>query len=301
MPAQCEAATPTAPKSPNYFVRHWRGELPLSVSYWANGVLGTVLVVLAIKGLAAIQDTIDLRLTAIILLLVFAAAPVVTVWQYVGIWRSASNNVARGGSGSWAAVAKVAVVLGIVRITALIGTSYIPQSEELVSILTGDKHLPAYQITVLPGTTEVEFRGGLRAACTNDLKRILVAHPQIEALDIESPGGRISEARKMIQLVHQHGLATYTSQYCLSAATLVLMSGKERLASKKARIGFHAGRLPGATSLQRREMDNLVRTTMQSAGVSQQFIDRVLATPSDKMWYPTSSEMLDARVITGTF
>src|SRR5205807_1486191 len=43
---------------------------------------------------------------------------------------------------------------------------------------------------------------------------------------------------------------------------------------------------------------NLVRTTMQSAGASEQFIKRVLATPSNQMWYPTFNEMLAARVVT---
>ena len=295
MPALTEAAAAADPKKPNYFTRHWRGELPLSVSYWVNGVLGSLLAAFATMTLVAIDDTIDLRLTVTIILVVFAGSLVVIAWQLVGIWRSASNHVSRGGNGFWAALAKVAIVLGIARTIGLIGNSYIPQSKEFVSMLTGDKQLPPYKITLLPGTTEVEFRGGLRAACTKDLERILAAHPQIEALDIESPGGRITEARRMIQLVHQHGLATYTSQYCSSAATLVLMSGKERLISKRAKIGFHAGRIPGATWLQQRVMDNLVRATMRSAGISPEFTDRVLATPSDKMWYPTSREMLDAR------
>jgi hypothetical protein len=38
---------------------------------------------------------------------------------------------------------------------------------------------------------------------------------------------------------------------------------------------------------------------MQSAGVSQRFIDRVLKTPSNQMWYPSFEEMRLAGVITG--
>jgi hypothetical protein len=41
-----------------------------------------------------------------------------------------------------------------------------------------------------------------------------------------------------------------------------------------------------------------VRTTMHSAGASEQFIKRVLATPSNQMWYPTFEEMLGAGVVT---
>lgn len=101
-----------------------------------------------------------------------------------------------------------------------------------------------------------------------------------------------------MQLVRGRGLVTYTSEYCLSAATLVLMSGKERVVAANAKVGFHAGTLPGATVEQQREMDNLVRSTMQSADVSEGFIKRVLATPPDQMWYPTFNEMLAARAVT---
>ena len=66
-----------------------------------------------------------------------------------------------------------------------------------------------------------------------------------------------------------------------------------------AKVGFHQGTLPGATSEQRLIIDSLVRATMHSAGVSDEFTERVLATPSNQMWYPTfEEEMREARVLT---
>ena len=102
----------------------------------------------------------------------------------------------------------------------------------------------------------------------------------------------------MMQLVRQRNLITYTSEYCLSAATLVLMAGKERVIAANAKVGFHAGSFPGLTVEQQREADDLVRSTMQSAGVSQRFIDRVIATPADQMWYPSFEEMRINGVVT---
>jgi hypothetical protein len=169
---------------------------------------------------------------------------------------------------------------------------------EMVSILTGDARTPAYEIQVLPGGTEILFRGGLRAGCAKELERVLSSATQAKVLDIESPGGRINEAKRMVQLVRQHGLITYTSEYCLSAATLVLMSGKERVVAPGAEIGFHAGTLPGITTAQRLVMESLLRATMRSEDVSDEFTDRVLATPSNEMWYPTFEEMRKAGVLT---
>ena len=46
-PVKGIAAAGPAPKEGNYFLRHWRGELSLPVSYWVNGfIVNTVLLVL---------------------------------------------------------------------------------------------------------------------------------------------------------------------------------------------------------------------------------------------------------------
>lgn len=282
----------------NYFIRHWRGDLSLGVSYWANGMLGTFLVLFAANMLVEMRDNVGLRLLAVLSLGLYATAILASVWQLVGVWRSASKHVSRGGSSGWATAAKVAVVFGALNCIGAFLNTYIPQSAEMVRILAGDKSIPAYKIRVLPGGTEVEYRGGLRAGSAKELEKILTAVPQAKVLHIESIGGRIIEAKAMIKLVHDRAMTTYTSDYCLSAATLVLMSGKERVIGTGAKVGFHAGQFPGATREQQLEMDNIVRSTMQSAGVSESFISRVLATPSETMWYPTYEEMRAAGVIT---
>jgi hypothetical protein len=229
----------------------------------------------------------------VLLLVTYPLAIAVAVWQLGGIWRSASKH-----KSSWATLAKVAVIIGVLRCCVLVATTYIPQGKEMASIIAGDTRLPSYNIRLLPGGTEIVFRGGLRAGCAEELERILSAAPQVKVLHIESPGGRINEAKRIGQLVRQRGLTTYTSGYCLSAATLVLMSGKERVVAPGAKVGFHQGTLPGATAVQRLIIDSLVRATMHSAGVSDEFTERVLATPSNQMWYPTFEEMREARVLT---
>jgi membrane-bound ClpP family serine protease len=117
------------------------------------------------------------------------------------------------------------VVLGFLSTAGIVLRTYIPQSAEMLSIIAGDSGVPAYQIQVLPGGTEIEFRGGLRAGSAKELERILGAVPRAKVLHIESPGGRLGEAEQMMQLVRQRNLSTYSSEYCLSAATLVLMAG----------------------------------------------------------------------------
>ncbi|HTD17353.1 MAG TPA: SH3 domain-containing protein [Chthoniobacterales bacterium] len=293
---RAETARENFDKRGNYLVRHWRGQLSLGVSYWINGFLATFIVGVAAAIAAGMQA--DLRTHAVFSLGVFALAIIASIWQGVGVWRSASNHFSRGGTHFWAGVAKVMVVLGFLSTVGIILRSYVPQSAEMLRIIAGDTGIPAYQIQVLPGGSEIEFRGGLRAGSAKELERILAAVPRAKVLHIESPGGRIFEAEQMMQLVRQRNLTTYTSEYCLSAATLVLMAGKERVIEANAKVGFHAGSFPGLTAEQQRESDVLLQSIMHSAGVSQQFVDRVLRTPPDQMWYPSFEEMRLAGVIT---
>ena len=294
-----EAVAAEAPrKRANYFMRHWRGDLSLGVSYWANGMLGTFLVLFAANMLVQMQDSVGLKWMAVSSLFIYALALLVSVWQAVGVWRSAGKHTSRGGNSGWATAARIAVGFGVLSTIGVFISNYIPQSAEMLRILAGDKSIPAYKITVLPGGAEVEFRGGLRAGSASELEKILAAVPQAKVLHIESIGGRIIEAKAMSTLVRARQMTTYTSERCLSAATLVLMSGKERVIATDAKVGFHAGNFPGLTSEQMRAMNDTMRTTMHAAGVSASFINRVLSTPNDQMWYPTFEEMRSAGVIT---
>jgi hypothetical protein len=291
-------AVEAPPEQASYFIRHWRGDLSLGVSYWANGMLGTFLVLFAANMLVEMRDTVSLQWLAVLSLVLYALALLVSAWQAVGVWRSAGKHTSRGGNSGWATAARIAVGFGVLSTIGVFINNYIPQSAEMLRILAGDKSIPAYKITVLPGGAEVEFRGGLRAGSAKELEKILAAVPQAKVLHIESIGGRILEAKAMSTLVRARQMTTYTSERCLSAATLVLMSGKERVIATDAKVGFHAGNFPGLTSEQMREMNDATRTTMQAAGVSASFISRVLSTPNGQMWYPTYEEMRAAGVIT---
>jgi hypothetical protein len=299
--AQPEASLcepPPLPKRSNYFARHWRGELPLPVSYWVNGTLGFLLVAISSGVLSAFEATGSLKAAVAAGIILYALSFAVSVWQIVGTWRSASNHADRGGHAVWAGLAKVVLVLGAANLLRVTAATTVPQIVESANILAGDTKLPPYEIRVLPGGNEVEFSGGIRAGSEKDLERVLIAVPQVKVLHVNSMGGRIHEAERMAELVRKRGLTTYTSEQCLSAATLVFIAGKERVVSSRAKIGFHQAWVPGMTESQRRASDQALRQTMLLAGVSDDFITHVLETSHSSMWYPTIQEMRRAGVIT---
>jgi hypothetical protein len=102
----------------NYFVRHWRGDLSLAVSFWINGFLvNAVLLAVALVPIIYLErNPQDANLTILALTLLFLLAwALLAIWQLVGIWRSASHHVLRGGRKFWSIAAKVVVVLAGLR------------------------------------------------------------------------------------------------------------------------------------------------------------------------------------------
>lgn len=287
------------PRTKNYLIQHWRGELTLAVSYWLNGILATGFVAVTAGVVSAVQETVNLKVTAALLIFIYCLGIAVSLWQIVGTWRSASNHVGRGGKPVWALLAKIALVLGILNLGTITAITIVPQIGEFSRIIAGDTSIPAYETGVYPGDgTQVYFRGGLRAGSAKAFERILRLAPRAEILSINSVGGRLREAQEMARLVRERRLLTVTSEECLSAATLVFISGRERAAAARAKVGFHRGTLPGITVEQQRASDELIREMMRSAGISDTFIDRVLATSSEELWFPSIEEMRRAGVVT---
>lgn len=119
----------------NYFIRHWRGDLSLTVAYWINFVLPNVLIVGVIGFLTyRTGKPKDLSLVLIVALLQIIFVALLFMWQATGVWRSAANHPKRGGRPIWALLAKAAVIVGLIIFTAAIASSSYPALRGLVKL-----------------------------------------------------------------------------------------------------------------------------------------------------------------------
>src|SRR6266496_1518128 len=92
--------TPTAPParststvSRSYLIRHWQGKLSLPISYWINSILATVLVAITSTFVGESVEPAKGPITwAIALSCVCIFGIIATIWQFVGVWRSAGNH-----------------------------------------------------------------------------------------------------------------------------------------------------------------------------------------------------------------
>src|SRR3954468_2138995 len=104
------APTPRSTGRWNFVMRHWRGELPLWVSFWIVTVLGSLPLCMPIfvAGTMLGYDNFSARR---IFLMVFGAGfatVLMALWQLVGTWRSAwkykQSRIRWGRSTVWGSV-----------------------------------------------------------------------------------------------------------------------------------------------------------------------------------------------------
>jgi hypothetical protein len=96
----------------NYMIRHWRGELSLTVSFWINLCLLSLGYVL-LAGLFFEYPNLWPKNYIAFCILVYTAAILglaMPFWQMVGVWRSAKKLTDSGGPQFWARLAQLAVI-----------------------------------------------------------------------------------------------------------------------------------------------------------------------------------------------
>jgi hypothetical protein len=221
-----------------------------------------------------------------------------TLWQLVGIWRSATRYGLIHPRRYWGAVAKVVVVLGVIRTVAEFGQGGVPQIVEYYNIYSGDGALGRYSFRVLRDGQELEFSGGITFGAAKELDRFLSAMGALKVVHLNSEGGRILEAQKMGNLIKQRGLSTYVSKQCLSACTIIFLNGRERLISAEARVGFHQPDFPGLKEQDRRTVIAAEVQRLRQLGVSEAFARKANQALPNSMWYPSVAELLAEKVAT---
>jgi hypothetical protein len=290
----------------NFIAMNWRGDFSLGTTYWLFGFLGNLFAgALAVAVVAVFHSESGYQPRSIFssILLVWMGIVAIAIWQMVGVWRSANRHInARallGKKSPWAGLAKLAVLLGVLRLIGMFFSSGFPQLLETgrMSFLD-DPDIPPYSIRVMRNGTEAEITGGFKYGLTDDFVKILSASRQIKVVHLDSLGGRIGEAEKLNRVIRSKNLDTYVSSKCMSACTVAFAGGMHRVLRKGAVLGFHAPSFPGMSKEELVEASKDQRDIFAAAGFDRKFVDQALSTPSAELWKPTSSVLLQAKAIT---
>jgi hypothetical protein len=288
------------PASRNYFVRHWRGELSLPVSYWLNGILGALMVGVTVAVLAYTinrQGAALPLLWLVSLIVTWLSAALLTVWLGVGVWRSATRY-RQGGKRFWGAAAKALVLLGVVEVATNFATVGAAQVAGIYEIVTGDARVGAHEFHVVGNGQTLQFSGGITFGVAREFEQFLNAMVGLKTVELNSTGGRILEAQKISDLIRSRNLATFVTKDCLSACTIVFLGGKQRLMLPAARLGFHQPAFRGMTATDRRAAIETEQQRLQQFGLSKEFAERANGAAPSSMWYPDQDELVREHVVT---
>ncbi|MBB4866898.1 hypothetical protein HNP46_005805 [Pseudomonas nitritireducens] len=291
--------TPEPAKGGNFISTHWNGDYSLARSYWVNGTLLTILLMFVMAVLFKALDGAPMgaMASAIVVTTFWVVLLAITIWQLVGIWRSASMHVPRGGRQIWALAACLMVVLGGFRTAHTYVTQALPAVKSKIMIAIGQDKIPEYRLTLLQDNTELEIAGGIPAGTAAAVEKALNEHPTVKILQVNSSGGLVEEAAYIGKLVRQRGLTTYTSSACMSACVLIFMSGQERLLGEKGRIGFHSAALVGSSGSDASSNEEFIKI-LRDHGASWQFIMKATSTKHDDMWFPDNAELRREHIVT---
>ena len=156
--------------------------------------------------------------------------------------------------------------------------------------------MPPYEIYPLANGTELELAGGMPVGTTDAVAKQLDAMPGIHVLHLNSEGGIVLEGYRLAGLIKARALVTYTSTTCASACTIAFLAGKQRYLGKNGWLAFHGTTqsFGGETSAIGNEA---MRRMYREEGLSDGFIDKVLATAPRDLWYPTHDQLIAAHAI----
>lgn len=284
----------------NVVIRFWRGAIALPTAYWLVAFLGNILLLVAYAiVLLSVKDAaFDPHRVFAFYSAIWTFACLWAAFQSVGVWRSA-NQYIRAAAGrdrpvNWGRAAQAVIIAQLVLLGAQLAITGVPQLRESWRIaFQDDPGTPNYHLRVMRHGTEMELHGGFKYGLTKDIETLLKANPRVTVLHLNSMGGRVGEAQELAALIKKRGLITYTSDICASACALSFAAGRERWLAEKGRLGYHSGNFAGKDS------PAAMKAALEKGGLPTAFVARAITYASNDMWYPSQSELLSQRVITG--
>jgi hypothetical protein len=284
--------------TPGWFLSHWHGETSLGISYWLNGILLASLLPTLIVIAYSLIDPLrhSLRANALVGLVLITLRLGLWIWTIVGVTRSANRHTSRGGKLFWANAARVMICIAVVATLINAKRSLIPEMRLLTAMAIGHDPMDTVNMEAAADGRTITLDGTLGQGSVDKLQKIFYASPDATTLVLNSDGGRAAIAEELALRIRQRHLNTLVEDHCLSACTYLFLAGVKRELGEDADLGFHQPTAPGLITV-----NDIVREMVEyyrSVGLREWFIDRVVATPPDEMWYPTRRELEEAGVLT---
>lgn len=165
--------------------------------------------------------------------------------------------------------------------------------EEWWDVVRG-KNWPA-QVYADPILGRIVITGEFRLGSADAFEAVVKANKKLRVVQIESPGGYVTEGFRMARLIEQYKLSTVSFEDCHSACTFLLVAGETRYLGPKVMVGFHrSGTKYGLVGDGWSWTDQRIARYYQSRGVRAAFIRRALTPSIREIWIAPHAQMYEA-------
>ena len=279
--------------------RHLVGEYSLARTYWVHTVLlGWGVAFAGAWLLSAIADRSTARSVSMAVLMLEPLLFLVWLWSMTGTTVAAIRKLFTGPGRLWAILALLAMALSLVA-SANELRRLGPALKEHLQVALGKQPGDDFVVTLSRDGRIFAFSGGVNDGAVTAIDKAIGDAPKVGTLLLDSPGGWIREGIRMADVVRRYRLNTRVERDCFSSCTIVLLAGENRSAGPAAQIGFHRGRTIGEAASERgRPAPEEEADIYRKAGLREDFVRRIVATPNNSIFMPTRSELLHEDVLT---
>lgn len=279
-----------------FWPRHWRGESGFWTSLLVFGMLVPFVVYfigLNWVGKWSVLDTPRSRMFQGAI--GFSLIGIVAIWQLVGVWRASS--VAKEPGRSWLtrwfarSISAVTALIGLAMVTAAPGGI-----AALHEAATDQDEIGRQGHSVEADEQTLQLSGYMSWGLLDQVNNAFAQNPGINTVVMNSPGGHIQVGTRLYELFRARGVTTVAEGLCGSACTIAFIGGKERILNKGAKLGFHSAAGSGQVLVE--AANQKLTATFREFGAGDAFIDQMLATPPEDVWYPDRKQLLATGIVT---
>ena len=287
-----------------YIRKHWRGELPLRVSFWGN-LIAPHGVFWLLGGLEFDRLTLMVRpdIGALLLLALLVVGGLFLIWQTVGVFRSARSH--RNLTGRWRAATACQFLAALNLVIHLPVYGVIPYGHVfgMTMVVFGLSPDPLGQaaVFVADDNRAIVVNGALGLGVSGQVNRLTRLYPDIRNIVLDGPGGSAYEARALYRIIQRNNMKTFSLESCSSACAIAFSGGTERLIARDARLGFHSiGPYHWDTGgFDLMPQQRVIKELLLRQGITTEFVEQAFLTPHREMWFPALQVLLDAGMIHG--
>lgn len=287
---------PVAPKAP-YLLRHWRGLLSLSRSFWLSGLLIAFLFGVLYFSLLRLDIADYPILVSAGVIGLWLALLAAMLWFAVGVVRSAERYETEHPKRIWSIAAKGATVIAALSVLAVFARLGVPQIQHFADAIA-ETTQPRYTVALLRDDTEINITGPMDLGLSGTVDEVLHDHPAIATIYLNSPEGRPAEADRLSEIILANNLNTYVSAVCAGPCIKAFAAGKRRWLSRNAVLAL--GRpVSGAPETAEAQPDvSKLHSFLLGRGVDAGFITRALAVTENNAWRPSHAELFASGLVT---